>query len=226
MKEIHEYEDFLEDLYQAGMSIGGTNNEGVFSLSDYFGENIRWHTEDVRTDPWEWRIRVLHECTDIAYGKYFFKKSGYITKEWYPCFYRVRRGSAELAEEYMDGKITPYARRIYELLYEHKELPLHLIKQYGGFVKEDKSRFDNAITQLQMGFYIQMCGKARKVSKAGGEYGWSSMVFCLSEDFFDDGVMKQAAAMSFEQAYGRIEEQIYRWNPDADSRKVSKFILG
>ncbi len=66
--------------------------EGVFTLSDAFGESIAWHTEDPETDPWEWRIRVLDEYTDIAYGKLFFRKSGYITKEWYPYFLAVRRG--------------------------------------------------------------------------------------------------------------------------------------
>lgn len=135
MIKINNFDDFVNDLYKAGMSLGGENGEGIFTLCDLFGDNIHWHTEDMETDPWEWRMRVLNERTDIAYGKFFFKKSGYITKEWYPYFYAVRRKNSELQEEYEDGNISHYAKRIYELMCEYKELPLHLIKQYGGFAK-------------------------------------------------------------------------------------------
>ncbi len=226
MKRIQNFEDFLEDLYCAGMSIGGENSEGIFTLCDYFGESIQWHTDEKETDPWEWRMRVLNEKNDIAYGKFFFKKSGYIAKEWYPYFYAVRRGNRELTEEYEEGKIGQHARIIYELLCEYKELPLHLIKKYGGFSKEDKTKFDNAITELQMKFYIAMCGRARKKSKSGEEYGWSSTVFCLADDFFDEDIIRSADKISFDEAYGKIEERVYELNPQADSRKVRKFILG
>lgn len=226
MKKIYGFKDFLENLYLSGMSMGGENSEGVFTLCDLFGENIRWHTEDLDTDPWEWRMRVLNERTDIAYGKFFFKKSGYITKEWYPYFYAVRRKNAELPEEYQAGNISQAVKKIYELICEHKELPLHLIKSYGGFSKEDKSRFDKAITELQMKFYITMCGKARKISKNGDEYGWSSTVFCLTEDFFDNDVIEKTEKISFEEAYHKIESQVYNLNPSADPKKVRKFILG
>lgn len=92
MREINHFNDFIQELRSVGFTIGGENGEGVFTLSDAFGESIAWHTEDPETDPWEWRIRVLDEYTDIAYGKLFFRKSGYITKEWYPYFLAVRRG--------------------------------------------------------------------------------------------------------------------------------------
>ncbi len=226
MKEIHSFPDFLDNLYEAGMSMGGENEEGVFGLSRYFGDEIVWHTEDAQTDPWEWRMRVLHERNDIAYGKFFFKKSGYITKEWFPYFYRIRRGGRELQEEYEEGNVSLYAKRVYDQLSEHRELPLHLIKEYGGFGREDKSRFDSAVTQLQMDLYITMCGNARKKSRRGEEYGWSSTVFCLAEDFFEADVIKRAGEISGEEAYEKLEGQILLLNPGADLKKVRKFIKG
>lgn len=226
MKTIHNFSDFLDDLYEAGMSMGGENEEGVFGLCRFFGDEIVWHTEEADTDPWEWRMRVLHEKTDIAYGKFFFRKSGYIIKEWYPYFYRIRRGDRQLQEEYEEGNVGRYAKRIYDLLLEHKELPLHLIKEYGGFGKEDKARFDSAATQLQMDMYITMCGNARKKSRRGEEYGWSSTVFCLTEDFFEPEVIRKAGEISLEEAYEKLEKQILKLNPLADLKKVRKFITG
>ena len=191
MREINHFNDFIQELRSVGFTIGGENGEGVFTLSDAFRESIAWHTEDPETDPWEWRIRVLDEYTDIAYGKLFFRKSGYITKEWYPYFLAVRRGKKELQEEYEEGNVTLMAKRIYDILSEEKELPVHLLKQYGGFSGEDKSGFDKALTQLQMDFYISICGRARKRSRSGEEYGWSSTVFCLTENLFGEEVFLQ-----------------------------------
>lgn len=226
MKTIQKFSDFVEDLQEAGFSIGGENSEGIFALSEYFGDEIHWHWEDPETDPWEWRMRVLHERQDIAYGKYFFKKSGYITKEWFPYFYIVRRKNTEFYEEYHEGNLSAYTKRIYEIIEENKELPLHLIKQYGGFGREEKSKFDAAITELQMKFYITMCGRARKKSKKDEEYGWSSTVFCLVEDFFEKEVLKGIENMTYDEAYSKIEEQVYQLNPSANEKKVKKFIVG
>ena len=226
MIKIHSFGDFLQDLREAGISMGGENDEGIFGLKEFYGSNICWHTEDMETDPWEWRMRVLNECQDIAYGKFFFQKSGYLTKDWYFLFYIVRRGNKTLQEEYEKGNVSQYAKRIYELILEHKELPLHLIKQYGGFSKEDKSKFDAGITWLQMNFYITMCGRARKQSQKGEEYGWSSTVFCLSEDFFEGKIEDYAKKTSFEEAYDKIRNQIDQLNPEAKEAKLRKFITG
>ena len=48
-------------------------------------------------------MRVLEERTDIAYSKVFFKTSGFITREWYPYFYAVRRNGESFEEVYRDA---------------------------------------------------------------------------------------------------------------------------
>lgn len=87
---INNYADFKDKLYASGFSLDGASHDDVFALSTYFSDAIKWHTGDGDTDPWEWRMRVLEEKEDIAYAKLFFKKSGYITKEWYPYFLSIR----------------------------------------------------------------------------------------------------------------------------------------
>lgn len=225
--EINNYDDFINALLKVGMSTGGEKNtDGIFALCDYYGKSIIWHTEDIDTDPWEWRIRVLDQRNDIAYGKLFFKKSGYITADWYPYFYAVRRGVKSFEDDYSDGNISFYAKRIYELIDREGVLPLHIIKQLGNFTKEDKSKFDNAITELQMKMYITMCGRSKKFSKTGQEYGWSSTTFCKTEDFFNVEIFEKADSLSKEQAYEQLYRHILELNPDADSKKIEKFILG
>lgn len=231
---ILNYRDFVSVLTGAGFSMGGGNNEGIYSVISWnwneeppFDTPVRWHTGDPETDPWEWRMRVLEEnSSDIAYAKFFFKKSGYITKEWYPYFLAARRKGREFEEEYEDGTISYFAKRIYELVSENKSMPLHIIKQLGGFSKVDTSQFNKAMVELQMKMYLTMCGRVQKVSKKGEEYGWSSTVFCTTESYFGEDVFHKANDIDEKEAIAKITEQIYRLNPDATSKKIARFIHG
>lgn len=85
---IRNFDDFCRELRQCGFSMGGGSAKGIVALIDFDWQTqealetpVRWHCGDPEIDPWEWRMRVLEECTDIAYAKVFFKTSGFITKE-------------------------------------------------------------------------------------------------------------------------------------------------
>jgi hypothetical protein len=229
---ITGFAGFTAELMSAGFSVAGGNDEGVFGLIGFSWENqppdspIRWHTGDPETDPWEWRIRVLEERSDIAYAKVFFRKAGYITREWYPYFLSARRDGREYADLYADGLMSRYTKRIMDVLTENHALPVHELKLLAGFGKEDKSRFDKALTDLQMGLFITMCGRAQKRNRYGEEYGWHSTVFCLSEEFWERALFDQAAEMDAKESFAAISERVYNLNPNADKRKVRKFILG
>lgn len=232
-REIKSYEDFLETLLEAGFSMGGGNSEGIYSIIDWgwnqtppYETPIDWHNGNWETDPWEWRMRVLEERSDIAYAKLFFKKSGFIVREWAPLFLAVRRNGRSLEEEYMDGLISNPAKRIYDAIVEHGSLPLHSIKEVAGFGKEDKSVFDRSLVELQMKLYITMCGRKQKHSLKGEEYGWSSTVFCTTERFWGTEVFEEAEKIKKEDAMERIKDQILLLNPNAEPKKVLKFIKG
>ena len=230
---IQNYSDFIDVLLDAGFSMGGGSSAGIFAAVPWnwqeeppYDTPVRWHTGNPETDPWEWRMRVLDERKDIAYAKLFFKKSGFITKAWYPYFLAARRGGMTLQEEYDDGRISQFAKHIYALVAENEVLPLHAIKKLGGFAKEDASKFDRALTELQMKLYLTMCGRQQKISQKGEEYGWSSTVFCTVEKYFGKAVIKQSEKISEQEAVERITEQVYRLNPAADAKTIRKFIKG
>ncbi|GLC80292.1 AlkZ-related protein [Lacrimispora brassicae] len=232
-KAIKNYDDFVSALLEAGFSMGGGNSEDVFSLITWnwdeqppYDTPVRWHTGDPETDPWEWRMRVLDERDDIAYAKFFFKKSGYITKEWIPYFLTARRGNMLFEEAYEEGLISNYGKRIYSVVAEHEILPLHAIKQLAGFGKEEKSQFDRALIELQMKMYLTMCGRQQKISGKGEEYGWSSTVFCTTERYWGEEIFKESGNMEKAEAIEKITKQIYTLNQDADQKKVMRFIKG
>ena len=225
---IKNYDDFITGLLTAGFSIASSgNDEGVYSLlKNNTGDKIQWHTGDPETDPWEWRMRVLNERDDIAYSKMFFRKAGYITKEWYPYFLAARRGGKSFEELYADGIYSHFAKRIYELLREHDSLPLHEIKSLGGFDKKDTSKFEKALVDLQTGLFITMSGMQQKISRIGIEYGWFSTVFRTTERFWGYDVFDKAAGISPRKAVEKITERVLDLNPSADRTKIGKFIKG
>lgn len=225
---IRSFQEFCDELLKCGFSMGGGNAKGIFAIVDYDWRNcpadnpIVWHTGDPETDPWEWRMRVLEERDDIAYGKVFFGTSGYITKEWYPLFLKVRRQGMVFDEWYDEGKASQLEKQIYEVISENGQVALHDLKRMCGITKETASKFDRALTNLQKSLFITMCGRTQKLNKFGEGYGWNSTVFCTVEEFWGEDL---SADISFDEAYGQIREQILKLNPQAQERAIKKFIL-
>ncbi len=229
---IKNFLDFCNTLQESGFSMGGGNAKDIFAIIPYgwneqeqLDSPIKWHTGDPETDPWEWRMRVLEECEDIAYSKVFFRSSGYITKDWYPYFLAARRHGETFEEAYENGTISHTAKRIYEIVSDNGAIPLHEIKLLGGFSKEEKAAFERAIVDLQMRMFITMNGRMQKINKNGEGYGWSSTVFTTVEDFWQRrGVT--LLDIGFAEADEKIKEQIWKLNPDAKIKKMEKFIKG
>ena len=228
---IRNFEDFCCELQDCGFSMGGGNAKGIFALIDYDWTNqdqldtpVKWHCGDPEVDPWEWRMRVLEERTDIAYSKVFFKTSGFITKDWYPYFYSVRRNGESFEDAYEQGRISYTAKRIYDIISEGYAA-LHEIKTQGGFGKEHKSQFDRAMIELQMGFYITMTGRKQKKNKYGIEYGWNSTVFTTVENFWEERGF-DLPKLNADESYEKIRTQILKLNPSAEAKTMRKFIMG
>lgn len=228
---IRSFDDFCKELNRCGFSMGGGNAKGIYAVIDFDWTNqelletpVRWHCEDPELDPWEWRMRVLEERQDIAYSKVFFKTSGYITRDWYPYFYAVRRNGESFEDAYERGGMSHAAKVIYDIVRDG-QVALHEIKALGGFGKEDKSRFDRALIELQMGLFITMTGRQQKRNKYGMEYGWNSTVFTTAEEFWAQRDF-EIPELDPEESYDKLRGQILKLNPAAEEKNIRKFILG
>lgn len=226
---IRNFAEFCNVLSECGFSMGGGNAKGIFAVIPYGWQEendypAKWHTGDPETDPWEWRMRVLEERDDIAYSKIFFRTSGYVTKDWYPYFYAVRRKGETFEEAYESGTVSGMAKRIYDII-SSKEMAFHEIKQAGGFRREDNARFERAIVELQMRMFITMCGRTQKKNKYGVGYGWNSTVFTTVENFWSERGFS-LPDLDPVKSYEKIKAQILKLNPDATQRNIDKFIRG
>jgi len=231
--KIHNYDDFIETLLTAGFCMGNSNAEGIYAILEFewneqlaYETPVRWFTGDPVTDPNAWISRVLEERNDITYGKLFFKKSGYITKEWFPYFLAVRQGGVSFDEAHDNGLISHFAKRIYDVVSTNETLAVEEIKRLGGFSRENKSVFDRALTELQMKLFISPCGRRYKVSQKGEEYGMASTMYCTTERFWGDEIFEKTDNINPDEAVEKIRKQILKLNPSAEDKKISKFIHG
>ena len=151
-----------------------------------------------------------------------FKKSGFITKKWYPYFLAARRGASTFYDAYESGKISHPAKRIYEVAASADVLPSQEIKRLAGFAKEEKSIFDRALVELQMLMFLTVCGRQLKPTNSA----WSSAMFCTTERFFGEAVFAEADSISANTAEEKIAAQILKLNPAAQKKKILKFIYG
>ncbi|MDR2686449.1 MAG: hypothetical protein LBB75_01755 [Oscillospiraceae bacterium] len=228
---ISNYGGFVRELLAAGFSQFGGSRDSVATLFRYGWNNqpedspVEWHCSDPDRDPWQWRQRVL-ERGDIAYSKVFFRKHGFITREWYPYFLAVRRRGRDFGDAYADGLHSRAALRVYECLQQNGALPVHEIKPLAEFRRDEKAAFERALVELEMGLHITVCGHAQKISRAGESYGWASDVYCLTEEFFPEEVFSAASLLNPKAAADKIEGQVYRLNPEAEPKRVRKFIFG
>lgn len=224
---VNSFEEFCDELVKCGFSMGGGNAKGIYAVIPFDWNStpedsrIRWHTGDPETDPWEWRMRILKERNDIAYGKVFFGASGYITRKWYPLFLAVRRHGMAFDEWYDEGKASQMENSIYQVIHENGEIALHDLKRVCNIQKKDASRFDRALVSLQRNLFITMCGQIQKKNRQGEGYGWNSTVFCTVENFWKEEL---STDLSPQEACLAIHDQILKLNPQAQEKIIRKFI--
>ena len=65
-----------------------------------------WWTGDPASDPWTWR-EFLSSDPELAYGKFYDKKAGYVSKEWFPAFANYRRNGYDF-DALVGDELVPY----------------------------------------------------------------------------------------------------------------------
>ena len=172
-----QLEDYIE---QVGFLPLFRSDIPGFSVEEHVATDA-WWTGDAETDPWEWRKEIA-TGRRIAYGKFFGRKAGFISKEWFPYFANCRREGYDFDARWEDELASIRSKKIMDVYAEEnidRELFSSELKQEANLTK-DKS-FDNEITTLQMQTYLCIGGFKRKLNKAGNEYGWGIAVYCTPE---------------------------------------------
>ena len=111
-----------------------------------------WWSKNPEVDPWEWRA-IIARSGNVAYGKFFDKKAGFISKEWLPYFVNYRRDGYDFDALWDDEKASRRQKKIMDLFAQENanaEYYSSEVKQKAGFGKDGEKGFEGTITDLQM----------------------------------------------------------------------------
>ncbi|WIV12463.1 hypothetical protein [Proteiniborus sp. MB09-C3] len=219
--KITEYSDFVSIVEDLGFMPLSNNCIDFINLSDLTRPE-QWHT-DLPSDPWQWRINIERDHK-AAYAKLFGKKPGFISLEWYPKFLAARRKGRSFLELYSDGLLSNHAKQIYSLFEEHESLATHEIRSLGGFTKELDSKYESAMSELQMWMFLTVNGTKRKMNSKGEAYGWSSTVYSTVEAWAGNELIEESIGIKPEDAIEEIIARIKDITPRAGAKKIRSFI--
>ena len=171
-EKIHTCQELIDYIGQVGflpllaMGVSGWSAEEV---ADEDCQYTRLPDGGWEWPLWEWKGPILQE-SGCAYGKFFQRKAGFISREWWPDFCNYRRSLYPQPEE---GSI------------EYGSLITRKLRAACGFTgPKMRSRFDAYLTRLEMGGYIVTEDFVYPHDRHGREYGWGWSLLTTPEALF------------------------------------------
>ncbi len=222
---LHTVEDAINYINEVGFLPLFKNEIPGFSLEERTVPEF-WWSGDTQHDPWEWR-ELIARSGQVAYGKFFNKKAGFISKEWLPYFVNWRRDGYDFDALWEDGKASARQKKIMDLFAEElmdEELYSNEIKQRAGFGKGGAKGFDGIVTGLQMQMYLCMRDFKQRRNKKGEYYGWPIAIYCTPEHLFGFDYVRSAYKEEPSASARRISEYISDIYPIATPKQIKKVI--
>ena len=186
-------------------------------------EPLFWWSGDRLRDPWEWRQQIANRG-EVAYGKFFHKKAGFISPEWLPYFANARRDGYDFDALWEDGKASLRQKKLMDCFAGTDELFSYELKQKAGFGKDGEKNFEGSLTELQMMLYLTVRDFRPRINKAGQPYGWSIAVYTPPEKIFGYDCLRAAYKESPATSRERIFEQARQIAPKTDEKVLRKIL--
>lgn len=184
-----------------------------------------WWCGDPGKDPWIWR-EIISRQGDIAYGKFFYTKTGFISKEWLPYYVNHRRDGYDFDSLWDDEKASLRAKKIMDSFSKENEQEIFSndLKQIAGFGKGGEKGFEGTITNLQMQTYLCIRDFVQRKNKKGVAYGWPVAVYCTPEHIFGRELVTSAYNEAPAESARRIGERIKELFPNATEAQIKRLL--
>ena len=205
---IRSWRELINWINEVGFLPLFANEVPGFSAEEHVSP-LFWWTGDPEQDPWVWR-EIIPSTGEVAYGKFFGGRAGFISREWFPRFANARRDGYDFdADICEDGEMHPG----YEL------------KPAAGFGKDGYKNFDGCMTTLQMQTYLIIRKFERRKNKRGQSYGMAVSFYQKPEELWGyehvTSAYKEDPETSAERIFARTRE-LFPYGSDASYVKILK----
>ena len=165
---------------------------------------------------WKWKGPIVSDGSCV-YGKFFNKKAGFVSREWWPDFCNYRRSKYPVPAE---GTIDDI---ILTTLREHGSLITRELRAACGFDgPKMRSKFDGYVTRLQMACLIVTENFVYPTDKHGREYGWGWSLLTTPETLMGrDGFH---CPRTPEESYQLIISHFRTFLPMASDKQLRRLI--
>lgn len=165
---------------------------------------------------WKWKGPIVTEG-NCVYGKFFDKKAGFISRDWWPDFFNYRRSQyPQPAEESIEEAIVL-------TLQEQGSMITRELRAACGFTgPKMRSKFDGYVTRLQMACRVVTEDFIYPIDKHGNEYGWGWSLLTTPEQLY--GREACLCERSPEESLARLINHFRQILPEASERQIMKLI--
>ncbi len=181
VQSASEAADFI---IEAGMLPFLKNDLMGFSLEDHVPDGW-FDSDDHDLNPWYWRYSFALD-NQIAYGKFFNRKLGFVSKELFSDFVNVKRRGRTGEQFFDEGIISAEAYSLYEALFGGAVKSSIELRDELGF---KRSVVDRALTELMNETLIVILDFQRRTGRNGRPYGWPIAYYGRPEDEFGEDVV-------------------------------------
>ncbi len=165
---------------------------------------------------WKWKGPIVNDMPCV-YGKFFNKKAGFISLEWWPDFCNYRRSKFPMPTE---GTIEDM---ILCNLQEAGSLITRELRAACGFDgKGMRSKFDGYITRLEMACRIVTEDFVYPHDSHGKEYGWGWSLLTTPEQLYGKEFCQ--CERTPEESFERLLAHLRSILPDATEKQILRII--
>lgn len=220
---VQTWEDLIDLINEVGFLPLFKNEVDGFSVEENTGY-LYWWTGDEEQDPWEWRC-LMARSGKVAYGKFFGRKAGFISKAWFPHFANWRRDGYDFDSRWDEELASIRCKRVMDQFENRPELFSFELKRLAGFGKEGEKNFDGTVTDLQMQSYLLIRDFRRRINKKGLEYGWPISVYSTPETLWGYEHISSAYLIDPAASKAMVYQQVLKNFPEAQPTELDA-VLG
>ncbi len=220
---VHSWQELTELVDELGFLPLFKNEIPGFSAEEHSAA-VDWWTGDRERDPWEWR-QLIARSGRVAYGKFFDRKAGFISRDWFPHFANWRRDGYDFDSRWDEGLARMRQKRVMDCFGVEEELYSFRLKQLAGFGKEGEKNFEGTVTELQMESYLLIRDFRQRLNKKGLPYGWPIAIYAMPETLWGYGHISSAYSTQPARSKELIYRQVQSRFPGATESALEK-VLG
>ena len=217
---IRSWQELVHWIQQVGFLPLFKNEIPGFSAEEHTYP-LSWWTGNPEQDPWEWR-QLIARSGKVAYGKFFNRKAGFISREWFPYFANWRRDGYDFDSRWDEELATARQKRIMDQFVSRDQLFSFELKELAGFGKGGQKNFEGTVTHLQMSGYLVIRDFRQRMNKKGQPYGWPIAVYTTPEALWGRDWIASAYSLDPARCREEIFQQIRKNFPAASQETLER----